>query len=512
MPRRRTRRSEGRAVPRDAPCRGAHTFGEETVGWCRRRVTVMVVYHRARHADGVLRVVPRVYGFGARLRVLPFPPPARTLFSAPRVLLPPWTRRPAFFSHTLTRSLTRSFRRRERLRPRQSRQARFRRVDARGDFPSFSPSTSSRLRPRRPFPPFLVHQHSLAVPLRRRRGELRFESRDAFLRLSSRRGGRLQGRRLGFPRASGRLKRRRLGFPRATLRLRDAMFRLRDATVGVRDATVGVHGRPSSKPRGRRGYRARRRRRRRGRPRPRDDPLIRDDPRPERPPRAGAGALGAGPVFVARRAPPRDGREVAARPRASRLARRTPPRARTARRTRSGRGRDGRGEIRRRGDASSAAGGTRAGVSHRRIRGVSHRLLRDRHRLLCARFRGGDARASASAAAAAATATFVASRSRISRSAPSRTALSAATSCELRRRSRWSASRVSASRRSASETRRSSSTRWARARSRSAAASRRVASDASADDLTRSTASETDSKPRVRRASVAARMRASSAA
>ena len=209
MPRRRTRRSEGRAVPRDAPCRGAHTFGEETVGWCRRRVTVMVVYHRARRADGVLRVVPRVYGFGARLRVLPFPPPARTLFSAPRVLLPPWTRRPAFFSHTLTRSLTRSFRRRERLRPRQSRQARFRRVDARGDFPSFSPSTSSRLRPRRPFPPFLVHQHSLAVPLRRRRGELRFESRDAFLRLSSRRGGRLQGRRLGFPRFVGR----RLGCP-----------------------------------------------------------------------------------------------------------------------------------------------------------------------------------------------------------------------------------------------------------------------------------------------------------
>ena len=279
MPRRRTHRSEGRAVPRDAPCRGAHTFGEETVGWCRRRVTAMVMYPRARHADGVLRVVPRVYGFGARLRVLPFPPPARTLFSAPRVLLPPWTRRPAFLSHTLTRSLTRSFRRRERLRPRQSRQARFRRVDARGDFPSFSPSTPSRLRPRRPFPPFLVHQHSLAVPLRRRRGELRFESRDAFLRLSS--------RRRTSPGPTPRLPSREwtppaptpLGFPRATLRLRDAMFRLRDATVGVRDATVGVHGRPSSKPRGRRGYRARRRRRRRlPTPSPRRSPHPRRSP------------------------------------------------------------------------------------------------------------------------------------------------------------------------------------------------------------------------------------------
>ena len=405
MPRRRTRRSEGRAVPRDAPCRGAHTFGEETVGWCRRRVTVMVVYHRARHADGVLRVVPRVYGFGARLRVLPFPPPARTLFSAPRVLLPPWTRRPAFFSHTLTRSLTRSFRRRERLRPRQSRQARFRRVDARGDFPSFSPSTSSRLRPRRPFPPFLVHQHSLAVPLRRRRGELRFESRDAFLRLSSRRGGRLKRRRLGFPRASGRLKRRRLGFPRATLRLRDAMFRLRDATVGVRDATVGVHGRPSSKPRGRRGYLARRRRRRRGRPRPRDDPLIRDDPRPERPPRAGAGALGAGPVFVARRAPPRDGREVAARPRASRshaahrLARGPPA------------GLDRVGDAT--GEAKFADGATRLpppGVRARAFRIAVSAAFRIASFAIAiassARDSAAATRASAAAAAAAATATF----------------------------------------------------------------------------------------------------------
>ena len=284
MPRRRTHRSEGRAVPRCALCRGAHTFGE---GRGNRGVVSAArdcsgdVSSRATRRRRPTRRPPRLR-FRRASGCLPFPP-ARTLFSAPRVLLPPLDAPPRLFvSHpdpqfSSTRTSSAS-------------------PVATGAIPS---SRRARRFPLvlsfdvvSPPPPATVP--SVPRPSAFARGPTPPPPRRVAPRVARRVPPSLVSPRRTSPAPTPRLPSREWTSPAptpASLARRSASATRCSASATRRSAFATRRsvstGDPSSKPRGRRGYRARRRRRA-GRPRPRDDPLIRDDPRPERQPRAGA--------------------------------------------------------------------------------------------------------------------------------------------------------------------------------------------------------------------------------